>query len=101
MNVLTSEVGDEMISLFPSVPGIFASYFQTQEWQKSKYYRGMFTDIINGTYYTNQGEDKNIEVDLSVFNIYYKDARYATIGLQTHGFATFFIPVYYNQIQFS
>lgn len=101
MNVLTSEVGDEMISLFPSVPGIFASYFQTQEWQKSKYYRGMFTDIINGTYYTNKGEDKNIEVDLSVFNIYYKNARYATIGLQTPGFATFFIPVYYNQIQFS
>jgi hypothetical protein len=61
----------------------------------------MFTDIINGTYYTNTGTDANIYVDLSVFNVFYNKTRYATINLQTPGFATFFVPVYYNQLQFS
>lgn len=101
MNVLSSELNDEEIGLFPSIPGIFSSYFYSDEWKKSKYYSGMFTDIINGTYLTNTGDTANVDIDTSITDICFNNQLYTTFALQNLGFSTFFLPIYYNQLRLS
>ena len=51
LNVESREVDDELISLLPEIPSFFSSYFQSNEWDNSKYYNGMFTSIVQGEEY--------------------------------------------------
>jgi hypothetical protein len=53
LTINSHTLGDEEISLFPSVPGFFSTLFNTADFWNSehKYYDGMFTDLINGEKY--------------------------------------------------
>lgn len=48
LNVESRQVDDELISLLPDIPLFFSNYFQSNEWDNSKYYNGMFTSIVQG-----------------------------------------------------
>lgn len=51
LNVESREVEDELISLLPDIPLFFSNYFQSNEWDNSRYYNGMFTEVVQGEEY--------------------------------------------------
>ena len=55
LNVHSTDVGEETIGLFPSVPGFFVNYFASADWSTSKYYPGMFLDLLQGEYWRCDG----------------------------------------------
>ena len=99
LNIQSHTINDEEIGLFPSLPGIFLNYFHSNEWKHSSYYPGMFNDIINGQFFTNVGDEANINLDISVSNVRYNNARYHAVQIQNDGLQTFFWPIYYNQFK--
>ena len=56
LNVKSHEIGDETISLIPTLSPLFLTYFQTSRWKTDKYKAGFYTDRLNGTIWTNSGE---------------------------------------------
>lgn len=55
LNVQTTDIGEETVGLFPSVPGFFVNYFASADWSNSKYYPGMFLDLLQGEYWRCDG----------------------------------------------
>ena len=55
LNVQSTDIGEETIGLFPSVPGFFVNYFASVDWSASKYYPGMFLDLLQGEYWRCDG----------------------------------------------
>ena len=76
LNVASHEVGEEMISLIPNVPPIFLNYFNSSEWTNSKYYQGLFKDLLEGKYFTNQGDTATIIATREVKTLAYENNYY-------------------------
>ncbi len=53
LNVNNNEVGDDLITLLPTVPAVFNTLFQSTEWDSSIFYPGYFNSIIYGKKYYN------------------------------------------------
>lgn len=71
LNVKSNEINDEVITLIPSVPAFFRSWFETQDWQNSNFAPGMFSSKcrVNSKYmsYSNMVSDKYTEYNISKY----------------------------------
>lgn len=62
LNVTGTQVAEEQVTLFPTLPMFFARLFNDPYWLKTKFYPGMFTDLCMGkTYSTNSFETHDID----------------------------------------
>lgn len=103
LNVDSHSVGDDLITLIPTVPSLFANYFNSSEWDSSTFYKGFFTDIINGKQYqytsNKLDNDFNIEFKavsgLSIRKI--NNQNYLLLKITSPGVSTFHIPTLYNR----
>lgn len=43
LNVQSNTIGEEIITMFPSVPNFFRQWFETDEWRNSHFYAGLFS----------------------------------------------------------
>lgn len=43
LNVQSNTIGEEIITMFPSVPNFFRQWFETEEWRNSYFYAGLFS----------------------------------------------------------
>jgi hypothetical protein len=43
LNVKSHNVGDEVLTMIPSVPTFFRKWFESKEWQDSSFVPGLFT----------------------------------------------------------
>lgn len=43
LNVQSNTIGEEIITMFPSVPNFFRQWFETEEWRNSYFYSGLFS----------------------------------------------------------
>lgn len=61
LNVTTHDLGDEKISLLPSATPAFLEWFQSTDWDSSKYAEGFFTNHLDGTLWTTEGDNPSLE----------------------------------------
>lgn len=45
LNVQSNTIGEEIITMFPSVPNFFRQWFETEEWRNSYFYNGLFSSV--------------------------------------------------------
>lgn len=60
LNVKSHNIGDEQITLLPTIPPRFTSWFQSENWAQSEYKSGFFTDLLEGKVFTNTGDFPNL-----------------------------------------
>ena len=66
LNVNSHELGDDIVTLFPQIPDFFTTLFSSEQWKKTKFYPGYFSDIIDGQYFTytvDRYDDDNLKID--------------------------------------
>lgn len=103
LNVDSHSVGDDLITLIPTVPSLFTNFFNSNEWDSSTFYKGFFTDIINGKQYqytsNRLDNDFNIEFKavsgLSIRKI--NNQNYLLLKITSPGASTFHVPTLYNR----
>lgn len=79
LNVYGGMVGDEQITLLPTIPVLFKKIFASEEWMKVPYYQGMFNDIVYGqTFKVNFDEITNNEWTTETIN----NQLYLIIGIK-------------------
>ena len=52
LNVSGPTIDDEIITLIPDIPPFFLQYFNSDDWDKSEYYPGFYTNICQGETYS-------------------------------------------------
>lgn len=65
LNVGSTSIGDDIVTLFPTIPDFFTTLFSSAEWKNSKFYPGYFSDIINGqnyTYTVSSNDNDNLSI---------------------------------------
>lgn len=45
LNVQSNTIGEEIITMFPSIPNFFRQWFETEEWRNSYFYSGLFSSV--------------------------------------------------------
>ena len=66
LNVNSHDLGDDIVTLFPQIPDFFTTLFSSEQWKKTKFYPGYFSDIIDGQYFTytvDRYDDDNLKID--------------------------------------
>ena len=100
LNVQTTEVGDEIVGLFPSVPGFFVNYFASPDWEQSKYYPGMFLDLLQGEYWRCDGSlTDTLELGLWTTDIEFNNQKYIGYALLSKT-QSLTIPRWYSKMRF-
>ena len=110
LNVNSTTVGDDLVTLIPATPALFTNYFMSPEWANSKFYPGFFTDIINGKKYKHLfskiGADNTIGIqaqnEVQTFTNIYDNTEhnFAVIQLtdeDTDTSTAFTLPLLYNK----
>lgn len=65
LNINSNELGEDIVTLFPSIPDFFTTLFSSEEWKTTRFYPGYFSDIIDGKYYsysTNLNNNNSIVI---------------------------------------
>lgn len=67
LNVQTSTVGDELITMLPSIPAFFRTWFETEEWENSKFSTGLFSTACQESVFNWEIDEKITEQSSSAF----------------------------------
>lgn len=80
LNVNSTTWEDEEIGLFPTIPQFFTQYFNSTDWEESKYYPGFFKELVTGdhredlvfssfiTSHTHDSADDYYTIELTINN---------------------------------
>lgn len=61
LNVLSHNLGDETLTLLPTITPAFLEWFQSDEWNKTIYSEGFFINHLDGTIWTTAGDNPTLE----------------------------------------
>lgn len=97
LNVQATTLDDSLITLLPSIPQLFQSWFSTKDWEDSYFTSGLFSSYCQGKTSYWEWEDRVVTINPTgnSYSIYYRDGylyitlpvtlfpRYDYIKLQT------------------
>ena len=69
LNVKSHNIGNENISLLPTIPARFSDWFQSSDWANSIYRDGFYEDILNGTEWTTEGDNPYLQSHLNLVSL--------------------------------
>lgn len=107
LNVEPTTIGEELITLFPSMPTFFQQWILSTDWDNTRYGVDLFSTIVNGQdHIMDSLEDTNYNQNISktfnsdLYTNYLNDQYFSgTASISGVSFTGLFIPIYFTNRQ--